>query len=271
MESVKIKLTIAYEGTNYAGWQVQKIGIGVQQIVEEALHKIFQQSIKLHSSSRTDSGVHALGMVAHIEIPKDKLRIPLKKIPLAINAHLPEDIRVVQASLCAPQFHARFSATGKQYRYFIWNHPAHNPLFRRFCWHIPRKLDLQKMKTAAAYFLGTHDFKSFAANRNYKIENTVRTLWKCDIKKNGNLLTFIIEGNGFLYKMCRGIVGTIVQVGLGKYEPSAIKTMLEKRDRKIAGMSAPAHGLVLWKVFYDKKQKYSQQCIASEQNGNFES
>ncbi|MGC8744583.1 MAG: tRNA pseudouridine(38-40) synthase TruA [Verrucomicrobiia bacterium] len=268
MESVKIKLIIAYEGTNYAGWQVQKIGVGVQEKVEAALRKIFPDSTRLHSSSRTDAGVHARGMVAHVEIPKSQFRMPVRKIPLAINAYLPEDIRVVKASRCPSDFHARFSATGKQYRYFIWNHPVCDPLFRRFCWHIPRKLDFEKMKMAAGYFLGTHDFRSFAANRNYEVENTVRTLWKCQIKKKGSLITFIIEGNGFLYKMCRGIVGTVVQVGLGKYEQSSIKAMLEKRDRRVAGMSAPAHGLVLWKVFYDKKKKPENILI---ENGEVES
>jgi len=266
MESVKIKLVIAYDGTDYSGWQVQKVGVGIQEKIEEAIHKIFPGAGRLHSSSRTDAGVHALGMVAHVKIPVSEFRMPLRKVPLAINAYLPEEIRIMKATKCSPGFHARFDATGKQYRYFVWNYPANNPLLRRFCWHIPTKLDVQKMKFAATQFVGTHDFKSFAANRNYEVENTVRTLWKCGFKKRGNLITFIIEGDGFLYKMCRGIVGTIAQVGLGKFEPSAIKEMLDKRDRRVAGMSAPPNGLILWKVFYDKKRK-----PLSTQENDFES
>lgn len=269
MDSVKVKLIIAYDGTNYAGWQVQKIGVGVQEKIEEALRKIFPGAARVHSSSRTDAGVHARGMVAHTEIPANEFKLPIRKIPLALNAYLPEDIRIVSASRCSKEFHARFSATGKQYRYFVWNHPAHDPLFRKFTWHVPKKLDVEKMKLAAKCFLGTHDFKSFAANRNYEVENTVRTLWKCNLKKEGSLITFIIEGNGFLYRMCRGIVGTIVQVGLGKYEPFEIKEMLEKRDRRFAGMSAPAHGLVLWKVFY--KTQSNKPASSKAVDNDFES
>jgi tRNA pseudouridine38-40 synthase len=247
---IKFKLVIAYEGTNYEGWQVQKIGLGVQQKVEEALAKLFPSKPRLHSSSRTDTGVHALGMVAHVEVPKTEFRMPVRKLNLALNAWLPEDIRVMSAARCPAEFHARFDATGKQYRYFVWNRPAMNPLPRHQVWHVPMSLDLAAMLGAAKWFSGKHDFKSFAANRNYEMESTVRTLTRCDIKRNGPLLTFIIEGDGFLYKMCRGIVGTLVQVGQGKISPTDIRKILESRDRRVAGMTAPAHGLVLWRVFY---------------------
>lgn len=248
--TVKIKLTISYDGTNYAGWQVQQSGLGVQQRVEEALVKLFPSVTRIHSSSRTDTGVHALGMVAHVEIPKAELRMTGPKLRLAINAHLPPDIRIVEAKRCPLDFHARFQAKGKQYRYFVWNHPSMNPLLRWQAWHVGRKLDLAVMRQASALFLGKHDFKSFAANRNYEVECTVRTLRRCDIKRSGPLLTFLIEGDGFLYKMCRGIVGTLVQVGLGKISAEEIKDILDQKDRRAAGMTAPAHGLVLWKVFY---------------------
>ncbi len=127
-----------------------------------------------------------------------------------------------------------------------------NPLIRHTAWHVPRALDLQAMRSAAQLFLGRHDFKSFAGTRSYEMESTVRTLTRCEIKKNGSLLTFFIEGDGFLYKMCRGIVGTLVQVGQGKIAAAGIKKILGSRDRRAAGMTAPAHGLVLWKVFYGK-------------------
>lgn len=256
MTLLKFKLTIAYDGTHYAGWQVQQSGVGVQQRVEEALAKLFPSVKRIHSSSRTDTGVHALGMVAHVEIPRAEFRMAVGKLALAINAHLPEDIRVVSATRCAADFHARFDAAGKQYRYFLWNHTAMNPLLRHQAWQVPRKLDLAAMRSAARLFLGKHDFKSLAANRNYEVDCTVRTLTRCDIRRSGSLLTFIIEGDGFLYKMCRGIVGTLAQVGQGKIAPDEIKAILAGKDRRLAGMTAPACGLVLWKVFYKAKKKH---------------
>ena len=249
-EKLKFKLLIAYDGTHYEGWQVQKIGTGVQQLIEDAFRRVFPSIERIHSSSRTDTGVHALGMVAHVEIPAREFNMPLAKLPLAINAHLPRDIRILTASKAPPNFHARFDATGKQYRYFVWNHPAMNPLLRHYAWHVSQTLDVPAMRRGAKLFLGKHDFKSFAGTRNYEMETTVRTLTRCDIKKSGPLLTFFIEGDGFLYKMCRGIVGTLVQLGRGKFSERDIKTMLAARDRRAAGMTAPAHGLVLWKVFY---------------------
>ncbi len=247
---MKFKLTIAYDGTNYSGWQIQKIGLGVQQRVEEALAKIFPSVKRIHSSSRTDTGVHALGMVAHVEIPRAEFKMTVNKLALAINAHLPPDIRILSAKSCAEKFHARFDAKGKQYRYFVWNHPAMNPLLRQQAWHVGRSLDLAAMRSAAKWFLGKHDFKSLAGTRSYEMESTVRTLTRCDLKRNGLLLTFIIEGDGFLYRMCRGIVGTLVQVGQGKINADEIQNILASQDRRVAGMTAPAHGLVLWKVFY---------------------
>jgi len=253
-DSVKVKLTIAYDGTAYQGWQVQKIGLGVQQKVEEACAAVLGVPIRLHSSSRTDTGVHALGMVAHIEIPRARFKIPPAKLALALNAHLPEDIRILSAARCPAGFHARFCATGKQYRYFLWNHRAMNPLVRFTAWHVARPLNVPAMRAAAKFFLGRHDFRSFAANRNYPCENSVRSLTRLDLRRRGSELMFVIEGDGFLYKMCRGIVGTLVQVGLGKIPAAEIPKIMAGRDRRIAGMTAPAHGLVLWKVFYGRKE-----------------
>jgi tRNA pseudouridine38-40 synthase len=253
MDALKLKLVLAYDGTGYEGWQVQKIGTGVQEKVEAALARLFPSRPRVHSSSRTDAGVHALGMVAHFEVPAAECRMTTRKLALALNAWLPEDIRVLSAARARRDFHARFEATGKQYRYFVWNRAAMNPLIRHTAWHVPRPLDWRAMRTAAPLFLGKHDFQSFAANPGYARESTVRTLSRCDLKRSGPLLTFIIEGDGFLYKMCRGIVGTLVQVGLGKFPAAAVKQMLAKKDRRVAGMSAPAHGLVLWQVFYRRK------------------
>jgi tRNA pseudouridine38-40 synthase len=249
---LKFRLTIAYDGTHYQGWQVQKTGTGVQEKLEEALGKLFPSRPRVHSSSRTDTGVHALGMVAHFDAPRAECRMTGAKLALALNAWLPPDIRVVAAARAREGFHARFDATGKQYRYFVWNHTAMNPLLRHTAWQVPRPLDLAAMRRAAPLFLGKHDFQSFTANQRYAKDSTVRTLRRCDLKRRGRLLTFIIEGDGFLYKMCRGLVGTLVQVGQGKIPPQEIRTMLARKDRRGAGMTAPAHGLVLWKVFYRK-------------------
>lgn len=253
MQPRKFKLTIAYDGTAYEGWQIQKIGTGVQEKVEQALAKLFQCKPQVHSSSRTDTGVHALGMVAHFEVPRTENLMPARKLALALNAWLPSDIRVLQATQARPGFHARFDAVGKQYRYFVWNHPAMNPLQRTMAWHVPRRLDIRAMRRAATHFTGQHDFRAFAANPGYEKATYVRNLARCEIRKSGFLITFIIEGDGFLYKMCRGIVGTLIQTGLGKFSPESVKTLLEKKDRCLSGMTAPACGLVLWKVFYPKK------------------
>ncbi len=264
MDALRFKLVIAYDGAQYAGWQVQTSGVGVQQKVEEALGKLFPGVKRIHSSSRTDTGVHALGMVAHVDIPRAQFRMAAGKLALAINAHLPEDVRVLSATRCRADFHARFEARGKEYRYFVWNHTAMNPLLRAQAWHVPRKLDLRAIRSAAKLFLGRHDFKSLAANRNYEVECTVRTLTRCDLRRSGALLTFIIEGDGFLYKMCRGIVGTLVQVGQGKIGPGEIREILARKDRRVAGMTAPAHGLVLWKVFYKTKARHSKGRLLHE-------
>jgi tRNA pseudouridine38-40 synthase len=252
---VKFKLLIAYDGTAYQGWQMQKIGTGVQEKVESALGNMFPSVKRIHSSSRTDTGVHALGMVAHVEIPRAEFKMPVARLALAINAFLPHDIRVLSARRVPEAFHARFDATGKQYRYFIWNHPAMNPLLQNRAWHFPIKLDLAKMRAAAKLFIGRHDFRSLAGTRSYEMASTVRSLNRCDIRKSGPRLTFIIEGDGFLYKMCRGIVGTVVQVGQGKIPLARVAEILASRDRRAAGMTAPAHGLVLWKVFYSTQSR----------------
>ena len=253
MDLLKFKLTIAYEGTNYAGWQVQKTGTGVQEKIEMALAKLFPSRPRLHSSSRTDTGVHALGMVAHFEAPSRECTLLPAKLLLALNAWLPQDIRVIAAARARNDFHARFDATGKQYRYFVWNAPAMNPLIRHTAWHVPRLLDLRAIRTAAPAFIGKHDFRSFSSNQGYAKTSTVRTLTRCDLKRSGHLLTFIIEGDGFLYRMCRGIVGTLIQVGQAKFSADEISRMLARKDRRGSGMTAPAHGLVLWKVFYESK------------------
>jgi tRNA pseudouridine38-40 synthase len=189
-------------------------------------------------------------MVAHVVLPAREARMTPGKLTLALNAHLPEDVRVTQAARCPDTFHARFDAVGKQYRYFIWNASAMNPLLRDRAWHVPRPLDVPAMRAAARFLLGRHDFRAFTANRGYPLESSERTLTRCAIRRGGPLLTFILEADGFLYKMCRGLVGTLAAVGLRKLSASEVPAILASRDRRVAGMSAPAHGLVLWEVRY---------------------
>ena len=249
---VKLKLTVAYDGSGYEGWQTQKTGVGVQSLVETALGKLFPSRPKVFSSSRTDTGVHAMGMAAHFEVPRAEWRMTAARLLLVVNAHLPEDIRVLSARRMPAKFHARFSAVGKEYRYQVWNHAAMNPLLRMQAWHCKRKLDLAAMRSAAGDFVGKHDFRSVRSNPTYDTDSTVRTLSRCEVKRRGALITFVIEGDGFLYKMCRGIVGTLVQVGHGRFRPEELIPLLQTRDRTVVGMTAPALGLVLWKVFYRK-------------------
>ena len=249
---MKFKLTIAYDGTAYEGWQVQKTGTGVQEKVEAALAKLFPGKPRLHGASRTDTGVHALGMVAHFEIPAAEFRDVHAQTCagaqcLAAGGH-PCAVGGARAGKISRAFRRRRQAI---------------PLFRlephgHESVAAPQRVagdasaQPEAMRAAAPLFVGRHNFKSFAASRNYEMASTVRTLTRCDIRKSGPLLTFIIEGDGFLYKMCRGIIGTLVQTGLGKFPADEIRRMLAKKDRRVAGMTAPAKGLVLWKVFYPK-------------------
>jgi tRNA pseudouridine38-40 synthase len=249
-KSTRYRLTIAFDGANYQGWQSQKIGTGVQELIESALSRLFPGHTTVHGSSRTDAGVHALGLVAHFDAHWPEGKFTARKLLLAINAWLPEDVRVLDVRLAAPDFHARFDAVGKEYRYFVWNHPVSNPLVRRQAWHVQRQLNYTAITAAARHIVGRKDFRSFRANPDYDTPATTRTITRCCVRRSGPLMTFIIEGDGFLYKMCRGIVGTLVQVGEGRLSPDCIQSILENKDRQSAGVTAPAHGLVLWKVLY---------------------
>lgn len=247
---LKFKLTVAYDGGAYHGWQSRPEGTGVQNQMEAAMARLFASAPSLESSSRTDSGVHARGQVVHFEVPFEQFRMPADRLATALNACLPEDVRVVAALRVPPDFHARFDATGKQYRYHVWNHPVMDPLSRDRRWHVPQRMDITAMREAAGFLTGSHDFRAFTAKRDGLLGDPVRTLTRCGIVKKGSELTFVVEGSGFLYKMCRGIVGTLVQVGLGKFTPLDVAAILASRDRREAGVNAPAHGLVLWRVFY---------------------
>ncbi len=247
---VRLRMTVAYDGTNYCGWQWQDGQMTVQQRIEEALARLFRHASRVGGSSRTDTGVHAVGMVAHFDLPEDDWRMEPRKLVLALNAHLPNDVRILAAVKAKPTFHSRFSARGKQYRYLVWNHPAHHPLLLTHSWHVPWDLDLDRMRRAARSLLGRHDFLALSSSPGYERQHTIRHLSRCEIRRSGPLLTFIIEADGFLYRMCRGIVGTLVQVGNGKIPTTELTPLLASRDRCLTGMTAPAQGLILQKVYY---------------------
>jgi tRNA pseudouridine38-40 synthase len=247
----KYKLIIAYDGSDYEGWQSRSNGRGIRPIISQACFSLWGSSPEIISSSRTDAGVHARGLVAHLSLPPEASRFTGPELRLALNAHLPASIRILSASLARASFHARFDARSKEYRYQVWNHPVMDPLLRAHAWHVPRPLDLNAMRQTAAIVVGRHDFRRFTVKRKGELLDSVRTLFACEIKRRGAMLSIHLIGEGFLYKMCRRIVGTLVQVGEGKISPSDIAAMLHSPISSPGGLVAPAQGLILWRVRYD--------------------
>lgn len=243
----RIKLVVAYDGTNYCGWQVQPNGITIEEVLNRELSRILKEEIHVIGASRTDSGVHALGNVAVFDT---NAAIPGEKVSYALNQSLPEDIRIQHSCEVPLDFHPRHCKTRKTYVYSIYNHIFENPLNQRYTHFVYRPLDIEKMRKAAEFLTGTHDFKSFC-NIHTHVEDTVRTVYNCRVEQNGRLLTIIIDGNGFLYNMVRIIAGTLIEVGMGDYDPSYIKEILAKRDRNCAGKTAPAKGLKLVRILYE--------------------
>ncbi|MFC1570541.1 tRNA pseudouridine(38-40) synthase TruA [Candidatus Omnitrophota bacterium] len=241
-----IKLTIAYDGTGYKGWQVQKNGRTVQEEIEKAAERAFGKKIRLHGAGRTDAGVHAKAQVAHLKVPES---IPVKKIALALNSSLPEDIAVTSAKEVAEDFHSRYEAKRKHYRYSIFNAKRKDPFNSRFSWRVPYMLDLKLIKKEAQVLVGKHDFKSFQAAEK-KERTSVRKIFYVDIKKKGSRITIDIEGDGFLYNMVRNIVGTLIEIGRGYLPQGSMKKILKGKNRKLAGPTAPAKGLTLIEVKY---------------------
>ena len=247
-EGRRYKAVIAYDGTSYSGWQFQENAVGIQQVVEEALAFLDGAPVRVFGSSRTDAGVHAKGFVAHFNLTKP---IPPKNLVRAMNARLPDAIRFMRASYAADGFDARLSAKGKEYRYQLYQAdimPPHLAPYWTFC---HRPLDLDAMRRAASFFVGTHDFVSFAANPNRVLDSTVRTVFSFEVKKAGPRHTFIVRGDGFLYKQVRSMVGFLVSVGKGNERPEAVRELLEAKAPRTARVeTAPPRGLFLWKVFY---------------------
>lgn len=267
-----IKLTIEYDGTNYAGWQRQKnTRRTIQETIEKALVKLFRQKINLIASGRTDAGVHAVAQIANFYA---RSKIPAKNIPRALNSFLPSDISIKEAKDRPGDFHSRFSAKSKTYRYLVLNQDCPSALSRNYAYYVPYKLDINKMRRASRSFLGRRDFSAFCASGS-SAKDTVRTIKKISIKRGFNytlsppdrsragairypLICIEITADGFLYNMARSIVGTLIEIARGKIEPAVIRKILSAKQKKIAGLpdriragpTAPASGLYLVKVTY---------------------
>ena len=245
-----IKLTLAYDGTNFAGWQIQAAGRTVQGVLEAALARVAGEAIRVAASGRTDSGVHALGQGVSFEYAGP---LPADDLARAINAYLPEDAAVTDAADAPPGFHARRSAARKRYRYRIYDGPVRAVFERSFVWQCRQRLCEQAMARAAAALVGTHDFASFQTAGSPR-ESTVRTVYEIAVRRGrageGDEVVIEVEADGFLYNMVRGIVGTLVEVGRGAAPEELPAAALAARDRRAAGPNAPAAGLCLLHVTY---------------------
>ena len=231
----RIGLVVAYDGTNYSGWQIQPNGVTIQGVLNDTLTELLGEKIEIMGASRTDAGVHALGNVAVFDT---NTRIPGEKISYALNQRLPDDIRIQLSE-------------EKTYEYRILNRKFPVPTERLYSYFYHYKLDVDKMREATSYLIGRHDFASFCGT-GAQVKSTVRTLTGIDIWRDGDIVTIQVRGEGFLYNMVRIIAGTLIQVGNGQYPPERVKKILEACDRSVSGPTAPAHGLTLMGIqFFD--------------------
>lgn len=244
----RIKLTIAYDGTNYCGWQVQPNGITVEEVINKKLSKLTGEDIVVIGASRTDSGVHALGNVAVFDT---NTTIPPERISHALNQKLPEDIHIMSSEEVPSDFHPRYRNCKKTYEYNIINTRTTIPTKRLTNYFVSYELNMEDMKKAATYLVGEHDFASFC-NIRTNVEDTIRTITNLEITSHENEIKISITGTGFLYNMVRIIVGTLVRVGRGYYKPEEVENILAAKDRKAAGVTAPPQGLILVRIAYDE-------------------
>ncbi|MEM7046537.1 MAG: tRNA pseudouridine(38-40) synthase TruA [Pseudomonadota bacterium] len=246
---MRYRLTIAYDGTDFAGWQRQAGARTVQGEIEAAFARVFGSAITVNGSGRTDSGVHAAGQVAHVDIEKD---VPPHRLCMALNAHLRGmGIGVLSAQKTAPDFHARFSARRRFYDYRLVNRAAPPVFLSRYAWHVPQKIDCAIMGESAKTLLGTHDFSAFRAAR-CGAKSPIKTLENFSITQDENVIRLSFMARSFLYRQVRLMVGTLVGIGRGKYPPDHIAHVLASRDHARAGPTAPARGLTLTGVCYDR-------------------
>jgi tRNA pseudouridine38-40 synthase len=241
-----IKLTIQYDGTQYSGWQIQKNATTISGILQAQLSRITKEDVKLIGASRTDAGVHALGQTAHF---LTRCKIPPQKFSYVLNSVLPKDIVVGHSCEVPLSFHSRFDTVGKTYRYLISNSLFPSPLDRNRAYHVPQKLLFHEMQEACTLFSGTHDFSAFRAAKCGAI-STIKTIQRIGLTKNHETLAMDVTGDGFLYNMVRIMVGTLIDVGLGKMASDEIRRILLAKDRRRAGRTSPGHGLYLMEVFY---------------------
>lgn len=242
----RIRIIVEYDGTQYVGWQIQPNGISVQQRLAEALTSVTGEHCTLHGSGRTDSGVHALAQVAHFDT---EARMDASKFAVAMNMSLPSDIRVLYSEEAPPDFHARFSAKEKTYRYTLQLGPHARVFTRSTALHVHTQLDLSRMQEAAAACVGTYDFCGFMS-AGTTLENTIRTIYSSAWTEENNCYHYLVTGNGFLYNMVRILVGTMIEIGTGKRDVSSITEALATGQRADAGPTAPPHGLTLMRVRY---------------------
>lgn len=244
----RVRLIISYDGTNYCGWQIQINGITVEEVINRELSSLLGEDVAVIGASRTDSGVHAVGNVAVFDT---ETKIPAEKISFALNQRLPDDIRIQKSEEVSEDFHPRYCDSTKTYEYKILNRKFPDPLNRLYTHFVYMPLDVQKMKEAAEYIVGEHDFASFCSSGS-QVKTTTRTVYNLDITKDDDIIKIKISGNGFLYNMVRIIVGTLLKVGLGIYPPEHVKEIIEAKDQYTAGPKAPAKGLTLVGIEYEK-------------------
>lgn len=237
----RVMLKVAYDGTNYHGWQIQPNVVTIESVLNETLSELFREEIKVIGASRTDTGVHSLGNIAVFDT---SARIPADKISYALNQRLPEDIRIQLSKEVAPDFHPRHQNSKKTYAYQILNCAFPIPVYRLYSYFTYVKLDVEKMQEAASYLVGEHDFKSFCSTKTVA-ETTVRTIYDIGVEKSGDMIRVRVTGSGFLYNMVRIIVGTLVEAGKGNIAPQQMADILNACDRAQAGPTLPACGLTL--------------------------
>lgn len=242
----RIKLIVAYDGTEYSGWQIQPEAPTIEMYLDKAIHELTGENVHVTGASRTDAGVHAYGNVAVFDTEST---IPGDRFTFALNRFLPDSIVIQDSWEVSVDFHPRHCNTRKTYEYRILNTAVPLPQKRNFTWHVAGSIDIEKMKEAAAYIVGEHDFKSFCCVRT-QAESTVRTIYSLEVLQEGSEIIIRIKGNGFLYNMVRIITGTLIQVGKGRFSPEYVKQMLEAKDRTVAGQTAPPQGLTLVGIEY---------------------
>jgi tRNA pseudouridine38-40 synthase len=251
MNMERIKCVVAYDGNGFAGYQAQPKERTVQGVIEKVLEGMHRAHVRVHASGRTDATVHAVGQVLHFDTT---VEMTADRWKYALNAQLPEDIWIVDIEKVDPSFHARYNAIKKEYRYKVWNSREKNIFGRNYHYHYPYLVSVEAMREAASYLIGTHDFTAFCSAKSDK-EDKVRTIYEINILQKNEEIIFEFVGNGFLYNMVRIMMGTLLDIGQGRYKPAEVLVILERKDRSLARRTVPGYGLYLWEVTYNSAGK----------------